>query len=135
MAAGHILMAVIILAGLPSITILIPMLIATGAFTLGFAPLSWIITSEIFPNKVRSKGMAIACFFLYTSSFLITLFFPILSEAFTSTFGNTAGIYLLFTLICLSCVIYSWYKVPETKGVSLENVEEIWKSRKEKEGH
>jgi len=135
MAAGHILMAVIILAGLPSITILIPMLIATGAFTLGFAPLSWIITSEIFPNKVRSKGMAIACFFLYISSFLITLFFPILSEAFTSTFGNTAGIYLLFTLICLSCVIYSWYKVPETKGVSLENVEEIWKSRKEKEGH
>lgn len=130
MAGGHLLMTLIILADLPSITILIPMLVATGAFTLGFAPLSWIITSEIFPNKIRSKGMAIACFSLYTSSFIITLIFPVLSNSFTHYFGNNAGMYLLFASICLTCVIYSWYKVPETKGVSLEEVQQIWKTNK-----
>ncbi len=127
MAAGHLLMALIVQAGLPPMAILLPMLIGTGSFTLGFAPLTWIIVSEIFPNRVRSKAMAIVCFFLYASSFLITLAFPVLTDIFTTAFGNSAGMYVFFALVCLSCVAFSWKFLPETKGIILERAGDIWR--------
>ncbi len=127
MALGHVLMALIIHAKLPPLMMLIPMLVGTGSFTLGFAPLSWIIVSEIFPNRIRSKAMAIVCFFLYASSFLITLVFPVLSDWFRQLSGDNAGMYWMFSFVCLLCTLFSWKFVPETKGISLEKAGELWR--------
>lgn len=74
------------------------MLMGTGSFTQGLAPLSWVIVNEIF----RNRGMAIVCFFLYTSSFLITQAFPMLTDWFNVNFHSTAGVYWLF----------HWYAFP-----------------------
>ncbi|GAA4437203.1 sugar porter family MFS transporter [Ravibacter arvi] len=126
MGAGHVAMAVILYLDMPPLSILFPMLLATGAFTLGLAPLSWVIVSEIFPNKIRGKAMGVVCFFLYASSFAIAQVFPVMSEWFENTYGNTAGMYLIFTAICWSGVVFSWRMLPETSGVRLEELDKVW---------
>jgi sugar porter (SP) family MFS transporter len=126
MALGHVVMAIVLQFGFPPMTMLIPMLIGTGAFTLGLAPLSWVIVTEIFPNRNRGMAMAIVCFFLYTSSFLITQAFPMLTDWFYMNFRNTVGVYWLFALVCLSGALFSWRVIPETKGLSLEEVGAFW---------
>ncbi len=114
--------------GWPPLFTLIPMLIGAGAFTLGFAPLSWIIVAEIFPNKVRGKALGVVCFFLYASSFATAQLFPMLTDGFHTRFGNSAGVYLIFAAICFSAVIFAWKMVPETKGLSLEKISEFWQN-------
>ncbi len=129
MAVAHLLMALNLFQHWPPIYTLIPMLLGTGSFTVGFAPLSWIIVSEIFPNRVRGKALAVVCFFLYLSSFITAQFFPVLTSWFNEQFSNSAGLYLVFALICLTCVIFSWKMVPETKGLSLEHITGFWQNK------
>lgn len=126
MALSHFVMAINLYLEWPAIFTLIPMLMGTGAFTLGLAPLSWIIVSEIFPNKIRSKALAVVCFFLYASSFVTAQLFPMLTDGFYSKFGNSSGVYIIFAAICISAIIFSWKMVPETKGLSLERISEFW---------
>lgn len=129
MAIGHMIMAIVLQLHLPSMYILIPMLISTGAFTLGFAPLSWIIVSEIFPNRIRNKGLAIVCSFLFLSTFFANQTFPMLTHWFSKQFGQPAGVYWVFFGICLACVFFSYKMVPETKGLSLEQISELWQEK------
>jgi sugar porter (SP) family MFS transporter len=126
MALGHLIMYTNLQQHWPPIFTLIPMLTATGAFTLGFAPLSWIITSEIFPNRIRGKAMAVTCFFLYASSFLTAQLFPMITHWFDNQYNTSAGAYLMFAAICLVCAFFSWKMIPETKGISLERISELW---------
>ncbi len=56
MAFSHLLMATLLAVHAPALTVLIPMMLGAGTFTLGLAPLSWIIVSEIFPNRVQKSG-------------------------------------------------------------------------------
>ncbi len=135
MALGHVIMAINLQQHWPPLFTLIPMLIGTGAFTLGFAPLSWIIVSEIFPNRVRGKALAVVCFFLYSSSFITTQVFPMLTHWFNTHFNNSSGVYWMFAAICVSCALFSWKFVPETKGLSLENISNFWRTKNEHKHH
>lgn len=126
MALGHVIMAGVFFLGASPLLNLAAMFIAAGAFTLSLAPLSWIIISEIFPNRIRGKAVALVCSILYASSFLCAQFFPMITEAFETRMGHPGGAYLLFAGICLSCVIFCWRVVPETKDISLERIGEFW---------
>jgi sugar porter (SP) family MFS transporter len=128
MALGHIVMAVTLQMHWPPILTLIPMLIGTGSFTLGLAPLSWIIVAEIFPNRVRGKALAVVCFFLYAASFITAQFFPMMLSWFTQLYNNPSGVYLIFATICLLCALFCWKMVPETKNLSLEEISEFWRN-------
>ncbi|MBX3256238.1 MAG: sugar porter family MFS transporter [Chitinophagaceae bacterium] len=129
MSVGHIIMAVNLQQHWPPLFTLIPMLIGAGSFTLGLAPLSWVIVSEIFPNKVRGKALAVVCFFLYTASFITAQFFPMLTNWFLNRFSNASGVYWMFAGICATAALFSWKMVPETKGLSLEKISEFWRDR------
>ncbi|MFK7848922.1 MAG: sugar porter family MFS transporter [Rhodothermales bacterium] len=126
MALGHVLMAGVFYLDASPLLNLAAMFIAAGAFTLSLAPLSWIIVSEIFPNRIRGKAVAIVCAILYASSFLCAQFFPMITEAFEAAMGHPGGAYLLFAGICLSCVVFCWRVLPETKDISLETVGDYW---------
>ena len=128
MALGHVVMAINLQQHWPPLFTLIPMLIGTGAFTLGLAPLSWVIVSEIFPNRIRGKALAVVCFFLYASSFVTAQFFPMLTDWFNTNFNSPAGVYWIFAAICAACALFSWKMVPETKGLSLESISEFWRA-------
>jgi MFS family permease len=123
MAIGHVVMAVGLQVHWAPIYTLIPMFIGTGAFTLGLAPLSWVVVSEFFPNRIRSRAMGVVCLFMYSSSFLTAQFFPMLIHWLD---GET---YWIFCGICIACAGFVWKWVPETKGVSLEKVDELWASQ------
>lgn len=128
MAIGHIVMAINFQQGWPPLFALLPMLIGAGAFTLGLAPLGWIILSEIFPNHIRGKATAVVCIFLYLASFVTAQFFPVLTQWFITTNGNPAGVYWIFASICTAGALFCWFKVPETKGLSLEKIGEFWQN-------
>lgn len=130
MILGHVVMAVNLFLGWPPLFSLVPMLISAGAFTIGLAPLSWIIVAEIFPNRVRGKALAVVCFFLYAASFVTAQFFPMLTDWFTRNYDTAAGVYLIFAGICSLGFWFSWRFVPETKGLSLEKISEFWEERR-----
>ena len=98
------------------ILILVVMAIATYALTL--APVTWVILSEIFPNRVRGAAMAVATTSLWVASFGLTFTFPILNKAL-----NASGTFWLYALISLSGFLFILKKLPETKRRSLEEIE------------
>ena len=67
MSCSHLLMAALLALHAPALSVLAPMMLGAASFTLGLAPLSWIIVSEMFPNRVRSHGLAIACATAYVA--------------------------------------------------------------------
>lgn len=102
--------------GLP---VLILVLVAIATYALTLAPVTWVLLSEIFPNKIRGVAVSIATFGLWIACFILTYTFPIIN----STLG-AAGSFLLYGIICFVGFIFILKKVPETKGISLEALEQ-----------
>ena len=96
--------------------ILCVLAIACYAMTLG--PITWVLISEIFPNRVRAVAVATATFFLWIGSFTLTLSFPLLNSGL-----GTSGTFWIYTAICVAAFIYLRRAMPETKGKSLEELE------------
>jgi SP family sugar porter-like MFS transporter len=96
--------------------VLVVMAIACYAMSLG--PVTWVILSEIFPNHVRGVAMAVATFVLWIGCFTLTYTFPLLN-----TFLGSSGTFWIYSLICTSGFLFIFFKLPETKGKSLEELE------------
>jgi len=99
-----------------AILVLVMLAIATYAMTL--APITWVVLSEIFPNKIRGAAMAVATTALWSACFVLTYTFPILNKLL-----NASGTFWLYGFICLSGFLFILKKLPETKGKSLEEIE------------
>ncbi|MCX6930566.1 MAG: MFS transporter [Verrucomicrobia bacterium] len=126
MAAGHVLMFLRFTFSLPPLVTLAGMFLAAGAFTLTLAPLSWVVLSEIFPNRVRNKAMSLATLLMFAASYVTTNLFPMVLEEFKSAFGNPGGTFLIFAGICLACSAFVWRILPETKDKTLEEIGSHW---------
>ncbi len=98
--------------------LLLLVILAIACYAMSLAPVTWVLLSEIFPNRVRGAAMAVATLSLWLASFLLTLSFPILN----STFG-ASGTFWLYGIISLAGFIFIFKKLPETKGKSLEEIE------------
>ncbi len=96
--------------------VLVVLSIACYASTL--APITWVVLSEIFPNRIRGLAMAVATFSLWTASMLLTFFFPIINNAI-----QASGSFWLFAVICSAGFFFIKKKLVETKGKSLEQIE------------
>lgn len=90
--------------------------IAIYASTLG--PVTWVLLSEIFPNRVRGHAMGLATLSLWIANFLTTASFPILKQNF-----GLSGTFIVHAGICLLYFFFVKFKVPETKGKTLEEIE------------
>jgi len=126
MAAGHVLMFLRFTYALPPLVTLGGMFLAAGAFTLTLAPLSWVILSEIFPNRVRGKAMSLATMLMFAASYVTVNVFPVVLDKFKSAFGNPGGTFLIFAGICLLCSLFVWRMLPETKDKTLEEIGRFW---------
>lgn len=126
MAAGHVLMFFRFAYSLPPAATLAAMFLAAGAFTLTLAPLSWVILSEIFPNRIRNKAMSLATVLMFTASYITVNVFPVVLGKFKSAFGNPGGTFLIFAGICLACCVFVWRLLPETKDKTLEEIGGYW---------
>lgn len=120
MAAG--MTGVSLLAGLNIIGIstLLFIIIYTASYMMSWGPIVWVLLSEIFPNRIRGAAMAIAVAVQWLANFTISSFYPFMMEISSSmTYG-------FYALMCVLSGIFVWKFVPETKGKTLEELEEIW---------
>ena len=98
--------------------VLVVAAIACYAMTLG--PVTWVLLSEIFPDRVRGAAMAVCTFALWTGCCTLTFSFPSLNAALGSS-----GTFWIYSTICLCGFLFFLRKLPETKGKSLEELEEV----------
>ncbi|WP_285128979.1 sugar porter family MFS transporter [Leclercia adecarboxylata] len=99
--------------------VLLLVLAAIAIYALTLAPVTWVLLSEIFPNRVRGLAMSMGTLALWIACFLLTYTFPLLNAGL-----GAAGSFLLYGAICAAGYLYILRKVPETKGVTLEALEE-----------
>jgi len=104
---------------LDGIIVLILVLLGIATYAMTLAPITWVVLSEIFPNRVRGAAMAVATTALWIASFLLTYTFPVLNKLL-----NAGGTFWLYALISLFGFLFILKKLPETKGKSLEEIEE-----------
>jgi MFS transporter, SP family, xylose:H+ symportor len=115
---SHLLCAFAYRANWPGSTVLVLTLSAIACYALTLAPITWVLISEIFPNRVRSHGVSAAVSALWIASFILTYTFPILNSRF-----GTGNIFLGYGVICLLGFALVALFVPETRGRTLEQIE------------
>lgn len=126
MALGQVIMFFKFTYGLPALFSLAGMFLATGAFTLSLAPLSWVILSEIYPNRIRGIAMSLATTAMFSASYLTTNLFPMVLDFFKRSYGSPGGTFLIFAGICTLCSVFVWRLLPETKDKTLEAIGGHW---------
>ncbi len=104
--------------GVRGLPILVLVLAAIACYAMSLAPVTWVIISEIFPNRVRGAAMAAAVTSLWLACFLLTYIFPWLYAHL-----KMAGTFLLYAAICVGNFWFLFRYLPETKGKSLEQIE------------
>jgi sugar porter (SP) family MFS transporter len=105
-------------SGVKGLPVLLLVLAAIGCYAMSLAPVTWVIISEIFPNRIRGAAMAVAVSSLWIACFILTYTFPTLNAKLGS-----AGTFWLYAAICVAGFIFVFFKLPETKGKSLEQIE------------
>jgi sugar porter (SP) family MFS transporter len=93
--------------------------IASFAFSMG--PIVWTIIAEIYPNRVRGRAMSVATAVNWLAAFLVAQFFLSLVD----TIGESTT-FFMFSAFCVITYVFVWRYVPETKGHSLEEIQERW---------
>ncbi|MFS4466707.1 sugar porter family MFS transporter [Maribacter sp. 2210JD10-5] len=105
------------------IVILLLILSYIAFFSISAGPIVWVIISEILPNEVRSLGIGVATFFLWLANYIVTLTFPVLLNTFTGSMSGFA--FVLYGVLSFLLFLFVKYKVPETKGKSLEEIRDL----------
>ena len=96
----------------------------TGSFAAAMGPIPWIVISEIFPTKIRGQAMSVAVLVLWTSCYIVSQTFPMLVEAI----GN-AKTFWIYAACSFAGLIFVTLAVPETKGKTLEEIEQYWQRK------
>jgi MFS transporter, SP family, arabinose:H+ symporter len=96
-----------------------------ACFASCIGPVFWTLVPEIFPTSVRGKAMVVPVLTQWITNAVVVLFFPVAFHRIgkLTTFGFLA-------LMALAQALFAWWFVPETKGRTLEQIEEYWSPRK-----
>jgi MFS family permease len=105
-------------AGIVTVIALV-VFIASFAFSMG--PIVWTMISEIYPNRVRGRAISVATAVNWFAAFLVAQFFLSIVDAI-----GESSTFFVFSLLCVVTFVFVWFLVPETKGRSLEEIQERW---------
>ncbi|KAF8173800.1 monosaccharide importer [Mycena galopus ATCC 62051] len=103
-------------------------------FATSWGPVAWVITGEIFPLNIRAKGMSLSVASNWLWNFGIGYATPYLVDP--STKGQPNGVatahlhvkvFFIWGSTCLGCLIFTYFFIPETKGLSLEQIDLLYK--------
>ena len=107
-------------------------------YAVSVGPLGWLIISEIFPQKLRGKGSSIGSLSVWVFNSIVTFTFFKIARLLSlpgseivvggETIANPAGSFLFYALIALLGMVWGWFFMPETKGRSLEAIEQHWRA-------
>ena len=107
----------------------ISIMLYSASFMFSWGPICWVLLSEMFPNTIRGKAMAIAVAFQWIFNWLVsTTFVPLFNMHLTE--GDDFGhwfTYGMYGTICVLAALFVWRLVPETKGKTLEDMSRLWR--------
>lgn len=114
----HLLIGASFYSGRSGDYVLVLTLSAIGCYALSLAPVTWVVLSEVFPNRIRGAAMSVSVFSLWTACFILTFTFPLLNEGL-----GTAYTFWIYGAICAFGLFFVIWRLPETKGKTLEQLE------------
>lgn len=91
-----------------------------AGFSASLGAVTWVLLSELFPNSIRGIAMSLSTFVLWVADFIASFSFPILNKQLGPSYTL-----MLFAALCVIYFIYVKIKIPETKGKTLEEMEQI----------
>lgn len=91
---------------------------AIGCYATSLAPVTWVVISEIFPNRIRGAAVSVAVLALWTACTILTFTFPFLNR-----YLGSHGTFWLYAAICAVGFVFVWRRLPETKDKTLEQIE------------
>lgn len=115
----YVVLALILQNQFPTYLVSLFVLSAIGIYAISLAPITWVLISEIFPNRIRGIASTVAITALWLAYFVLVFTFPILAEAL-----GTFGPFYLYSFICFLGFLFIVKKVRETKGQTLEELEQ-----------
>ena len=124
MAVGAFAVAMCDSMAIKGILPVLSVIVYAAFFMMSWGPICWVLISEIFPNTIRGKAVAIAVAFQWIFNYIVSSTFPALYD-FSPMFA-----YSLYGIICVAAAIFVWRWVPETKGKTLEDMSKLWKKNK-----
>ena len=128
MAVGMTLLGVMFAYRITGEFVIVVTVFCKGCFIASLAPIFWLLASELFPTRLRSKGMGIASLTQWTASFISIQVIPSMMSYAESKFHTIAAIFWLFAVICGGAIVFSHSMIPETKNRSLEEIGRSWTS-------
>ena len=124
MAVGAFAVAMCDSMAIKGVLPVLSIIVYAAFFMMSWGPICWVLISEIFPNTIRGKAVAIAVAFQWIFNYIVSSTFPALYD-FSPMFA-----YSLYGIICVAAAIFVWRWVPETKGKTLEDMSKLWKKDK-----
>lgn len=123
LAITYLLLAFFYYTQATGIHMLILVVAAIAFYAMSLAPVTWVVISEIFPNRIRGAAMSVSVFALWAASLVLTYTFPIMNQGLGEGSRGTAFTFGIYAVICMLGFILIQRHLPETKGKSLEELE------------
>ncbi len=118
LAVIYLILGTCFAMGVTGFFMVILVVAAIACYAMSLGPVTWVLLSEIFPNRIRGVAMAVCTFALWSACTILTFTFPILNSELGSS-----GTFWIYSVICFLGFIFFLIKLPETKGKSLEELE------------
>jgi SP family xylose:H+ symportor-like MFS transporter len=99
--------------------VLLVTLCAIACYAVSLAPVTWVLITEIFPNRMRASAVSASVATLWVASFVLTYTFPLLNRSL-----GTSGAFLIYAVICFTGAMFVFTTVRETAGRSLEGLDD-----------
>ncbi len=120
MAIGMFAISALSFYNIIGISTLVFIIIYTASFMMSWGPITWVLISEIFPNKIRGQAVAIAVAFQWAANYFISSTYPAMMEY------SGAMTYGFYGVMSVLSALFVWKMIPETKGKTLEELEKLW---------
>jgi SP family xylose:H+ symportor-like MFS transporter len=109
---------------------LVSILVFIAGFAVSWGPVAWVMLSELFPNMIRARAMALATAILWISNLVISWTFPMLNKSSLLVEKFNHGFaYWIYGLIAILAALFVMKFVPETRKKSLEELESLWTNK------
>ncbi len=92
-------------------------------FAISLGPLGWLLISEVYPLRIRGFATSLGSFYHWFFDFWVAFTFPILAH---TALGSNGGIFMIYAAVVLLGLFFARYVVFETKGMTLEDIEQKW---------
>jgi SP family arabinose:H+ symporter-like MFS transporter len=109
--------------------VLLVLVLCTVPHGIALGGLPWLMMSEIFPNRVRAKAVAVTTTFIWIAGFSSIQLFPLTVDLSQKLIGSAAGVFWMYTVICVFALLFGWKMMPETRGRTLEDISRSWGNR------